>query len=221
MLPGRPARAASGCYSRAMSILLVRHGETEGNAARIVQLPDSPLSPVGMSQAEQLAARIAELGATHILCSDLLRARMTAAPIAARLGLLAETNPLLQERNFGDLRGTPYAEFTTDPFAPDYVPVNGESWDVFHARVAEAFALVCARASETPGNLVVVTHGFVVHAIVARHVALTGDQRVPEKFSNTSLTVLDGAPPYRAQLIDCTSHLSPVEEQRANTSGAI
>jgi len=204
-----------------MSILLVRHGETEGNAARIVQLPDIPLSPVGMSQAEQLAARLATVGATHILCSDLMRARMTAAPIAARLGLLAETTPLLQERNFGDLRGTPYAEFTTDPFAPDYVPVNGESWDVFHARVAEAFELVRARASETPGNLVVVTHGFVVRAIVQRHVALGPDQVAPEKFANAGLTVLDAEPPFRVQLLDSTSHLAPVEEQRATTGGAV
>ena len=33
---------------------------------------------------------------------------MTAAPLAARSGMTIEETPLLQERNFGDLRGMPY-----------------------------------------------------------------------------------------------------------------
>ena len=34
-----------------MSIFLIRHGETLGNASRTVQLPDNPLSPRGIAQA--------------------------------------------------------------------------------------------------------------------------------------------------------------------------
>ena len=41
-----------------MTILLVRHGETDGNAARILQRPDVPLNERGMRQAEQLAQRL-------------------------------------------------------------------------------------------------------------------------------------------------------------------
>src|SRR6516162_6683295 len=99
-----------------MTILLVRHGETDGNAARILQRPDVPLNERGMHQAEQLAQRLRAHGFVHILCSDLLRARMTAGPLAARSGIGIEENPLLQERNFGDLRGTPYAALSEDPF---------------------------------------------------------------------------------------------------------
>jgi len=50
----------------AMSIFLIRHGETEGNAARIVQRPDIPLSPRGQAQAERLARRLADAGITGI-----------------------------------------------------------------------------------------------------------------------------------------------------------
>jgi len=40
-----------------MTILVVRHGETDGNAARILQRPDVPLNERGLRQAEQLAQR--------------------------------------------------------------------------------------------------------------------------------------------------------------------
>jgi len=119
-----------------MTILLVRHGETDGNAARILQRPDVPLNERGMRQAEQLARRLLGHGFVHILCSDLLRARMTATPLAARSGMAIEESPLLQERNFGDVRGTPYAALAEDPFGPDFAPPNGEDWPAFHARVA-------------------------------------------------------------------------------------
>ena len=92
-----------------MTILLVRHGETDGNAARILQRPEVPLNERGTRQAEQLAQRLSAHGFVHIVCSDLLRARMTAAPLAARSGIAIEESSLLQERNFGDLRGMPYA----------------------------------------------------------------------------------------------------------------
>jgi probable phosphoglycerate mutase len=128
-----------------MTILLVRHGETDGNAARVLQRPDVPLNDRGLRQAEQLARRLSALGYARILCSDLLRARMTAAPLAARSGIAIEQSPLLQERNFGDLRGMAYAALTEDPFGPDVRPPNGEDWPTFHARVADAFAFIVSR----------------------------------------------------------------------------
>src|SRR5262252_4823093 len=152
-----------------MTILLVRHGETDGNAARILQRPDVPLNARGLHQAEQLAQRLSDHGFVHILCSDLLRARMTAAPISARCGLAVEESPLLQERNFGDVRGMPYAALGEDPFGPDFAPSNGEDWPTFHARVAEAFAFIVSHRSAANGTLVVVTHGLVCRALVERH----------------------------------------------------
>ena len=139
-----------------MTILVVRHGETDGNAARILQRPDVPLNQRGMRQAEQLAERLFAHGFVHILCSDFLRARMTAVPLAACSGITIEESSLLQERNFGDLRGVPYVELTEDPFGPDFVPPNGEDWPRFHARVAEAFAFIVSRRRAVNGTLVVV-----------------------------------------------------------------
>lgn len=186
-----------------MSILLIRHGETAANVARIMQRPDVPLSARGIRQAAQLAERLLALGFAHVLCSDLVRARMTAAPLAAR-GHAIEETPLLQERNFGDLRGTPYAELTEDPFAPGFVPPGGESVDVFHARVAQAFALIVERRRALSGALVVVTHGLVCGALVRNH---TRAATLPDQFANAGLTVLDPDPPFEARLVNCTQHL--------------
>ncbi|HEY0476492.1 MAG TPA: histidine phosphatase family protein [Kofleriaceae bacterium] len=192
-------------------ILLVRHGETAGNAARVVQRPEVPLNERGVWQAARLAERLHGLGFAHVLCSDLVRARMTAEPLAARGGVVGgveiETTPLLQERNFGDLRGTPYAELTQDPFAPDYVPPGGESVAVFHRRVAEAFALIIARRRALPGTLVVVTHGLVCRALIENHARA---EAIPDHFDNTGVTLLDPESPFTVRLANCTQHLGAV-----------
>jgi probable phosphoglycerate mutase len=191
-----------------MTILLVRHGETDGNAARVLQRPDVPLNARGMRQAELLARRLSAHGFVRILCSDLLRARMTAAPIAALSGVAVEESPLLQERNFGDLRGMPYAALAENPFGPDVAPPNGEDWPTFFTRVADAFAFIVDRRRGVNGTLVVVTHGLVCSAIAERHVRLPAGIAAPERFDNTSVTVLHEAAPHEVSLINCTRHLT-------------
>jgi len=195
-----------------MTILLVRHGETDGNAARVLQRPDVPLNERGLRQAEQLAERLSADGFVHILCSDLLRARMTAVPLAARSGFAVEESPLLQERNFGDLRGTAYAAVGQDPFGPDFAPPNGEDWPTFHVRVAEAFALIVSRRRSVRGTLVVVTHGLVCRALVERHALLPATVIAPERYDNTSVTVLHEHAPHGVSLINCTRHLAAALE---------
>ncbi len=199
-----------------MSIWVVRHGETDGNAQHILQRPDIPLNELGLQQAERVAARLASLGAARIVASDLARARMTAEAIAARTGLPVETTPLLAERNFGDLRGTAYASLPADPFAPDFVPPNGESWDAFHARAAAAFALILACTQDSDAPLIVVTHGLLCRAFAQRHLTPPAGQCVPDRFHNTGITVFDAHAPHRVTLWNCTAHL---DERVDTTSG--
>ena len=203
-----------------MTILLVRHGETDGNAAHILQRANVPLNERGMRQTEELARRLLARGFVHIVCSNLLRARMTAAPLAACSGIAIEESPLLQERNFGDLRGVPYAELTENPFGHDFVPPNGEDWPTFHARVAEAFALIVSRRRSVNGTLVVVTHGLVCRALVERHALLPQGVIVPERFDNTSITVLHEDAPHGVTLINCTRHLMTSLEVDRNGGAA-
>src|SRR5207247_9399085 len=126
-------------------------------------------SPRGVAKAERLARRLVENGITHIVASDLARAAMTAEHVQRATGVPLSWEPLLHERNFGDLRGTPYAELTSDPFAPGYSPPNGESWEVFHARVDQAWARVQKLSDATDGQLAVVTHGLVCQSSAGRY----------------------------------------------------
>ena len=190
-----------------MSIFLIRHGETAGNAARIVQRPDIPLSERGLAQAERVARRLANAGLTNILSSDLRRAAMTADQLARATGLPIAFEPLLHERNFGDIRGTAYTDLGFDPFDPGYAPPNGETWDVFHARVDRAWARIQAEAAAARGSLAVVTHGLVCKSLAGRHLALPDGEDVPERWENTSVTIIDAQAPWRVALLNCCAHL--------------
>ena len=205
----------------ARTIFLIRHGETAGNAARIVQLPDAALSPRGIAQAERLARRLAVEGIALILASDLARAMTTAEHVRQATGAPIAFDPLLQERNFGDLRGTPYSQIGFDPFAPDYEPPAGESWPIFHARVDRAWQAIQARAAEVDGPLAVVTHGLVCRSIAARHVVLPAGTAAPERWENTSVTIIDGPAPWRARLLNCTVHLADLTGETSTDLPAV
>jgi broad specificity phosphatase PhoE len=204
-----------------MTIFLIRHGETLGNASRTVQHPDNPLSPRGVAQAERLAERLEREGLTAILASDFARAAQTAEVLGRVTGLPVRRDPLLEERNFGYIRGTPYAELGFDMFAPGYAPPNGETWEVFHARVDRAWALVQARAAATDGHLAVVTHGLVCRSLAARHLLLPAGVEVPERWENTSVTIIDHPAPWRVRLLNCVAHLDDLAVQPLTDSGAV
>ena len=172
-------------------IFLIRHGETVGNASRIVQLPDSPLSPRGVAQAERLARRLAPEGVARILSSDLARAETTAEALQRATGAPLSFEPLLHERNFGDIRGTAYAELGFDMFEPDYAPPNGETLAGVPRARRPAWARVQALAAATDGHLAVVTHGLVCRSLAARHLASPTGTMVPERWENTSLTIVE------------------------------
>ncbi len=204
-----------------MSIFLIRHGETLGNASRTVQLPHNPLSPRGVAQAERLARRLERLGIAAILSSDFSRAVTTAEHLRQVTGAPISYDPLLQERNFGDLRGTPYAELGFDMFAPDYAPPNGETWEVFHERVDCAWALVQNAAAAAGGHLAVVTHGLVCRSLAARHLILPEGQEVPVRWENTALTIIDHPAPWRVRLLNSIAHLDDPATRPLADSGAV
>ena len=201
-----------------MSILLVRHGETPANAARVLQLPDTPLSDRGLVQVERLAERLAELGVAAIVASDYARARVTAERVQAATHAPLELWPELRERHFGELRGRSYAEIGVDVFAPDYAPPGGESWQSFHERVARAWQSVRVRAAELNGNLAVISHGLVCRSVVERLIPREAGAEVPEIWANTSLTVIAQRPPHEIALLNCSAHLAGLETPAAALS---
>lgn len=191
-----------------MQIFLIRHGETTANAARIVQIPETPLSERGLTQAELLADRLGDAGITRILSSDLPRAMMTAERLQARTGATLDVVPILQERNFGDLRGRAYADLGIDIMAPGYSPPGGEGWDEFHVRVDSAWQTIRQALPGNAGNLGVVTHGLVCHSLALRHLHLPEGAATPLRWDNASVTTIEASPPWRVALLNCNAHLT-------------
>ncbi len=194
-------------------IHLIRHGETTLNAARVLQPPETPLSERGRRQAERLALRLRESGIVHVISSDLPRAQATAELLCRVTGAELTLEPLLQERSFGELRGTAYSELGRDVFAQDYRPPGGEDGHDFDRRVDAAWERIVERAARLGAPLAVVTHGLVCRSLTLRRLRLPPGQEPVQRFRNTSLTLAQAVPPHAVELIDCTRHLEGLEAE--------
>lgn len=192
-----------------MAVLLIRHGETNLNATQVVQFPETPLGDHGMRQAQQLGQSLASRSIELILTSDYQRARSTAQRVAEHTGASLIESVQLRERNFGDIRGTPYTEFgDLDIFGADYVPPGGESWDVFNTRVDIAWTEVTAHAQILTGDLAVVTHGLVLRSLLERRLDISNHTLGSDLVvANTSVTIVDRDPPWRVVELANVEHL--------------
>ncbi|MFD8100897.1 histidine phosphatase family protein [Nocardia fluminea] len=87
-------------------LILVRHGETEGNVAKILDtaLPGLPLTERGVAQAKAFGASL-ERAPQVLVSSDALRARQTASYIEEATGTPASVLDGLYEVQVGDLHG--------------------------------------------------------------------------------------------------------------------
>ncbi len=188
-------------------LVLVRHGETDFNAARVIQMPSAALSAQGRSQAALLANRLADAGITRIVSSDFPRAADTATVVSQHTGVAVDHDVLLRERDFGDLIGRSYDSFPSSPLPLDFAPPNGEGPDAFFGRMALAWDLITGLVADTPGNLLVVTHGLVCKALVSRYVEPTSVGVVPRSWFNTSVTEICAAAPWTARRVNCVAHL--------------
>src|SRR5919112_5944784 len=92
-------------------VLLVRHGESQGNAERrFGGHSPTPLSELGHRQAEATARALAAEGVTAVYSSDLLRAVETAEPLARATGLEVRRTAALRERSVGLMEGLTFEE---------------------------------------------------------------------------------------------------------------
>jgi phosphohistidine phosphatase SixA len=78
----------AGAETKASVVFIVRHGEKSAPNG------DLPLSEAGRERAETLADMLAPAGVTHVFHTEMIRARETAAPLAARLGLTPKAIPV-------------------------------------------------------------------------------------------------------------------------------
>ncbi len=148
-------------------ILFVRHGETEANRQRLaLGRADPALTERGREQAAALAARIELLEVATVFASPLLRARETAAPIAAAVGAEVVVDDRLIELDYGEWDGQSFPDLPPDALArwrtdPTFAPPGGESLRAVALRVAG----LCTELLDGP-TVVAVSHVSPIKAAV-------------------------------------------------------
>lgn len=90
-----------------MRLLLIRHGQTPANVHGILdaEVPGPGLTELGQQQADALPAALANRGIERLFVSSMVRTQLTAAPLAAALGLEPVVLPGLREIEAGDTQG--------------------------------------------------------------------------------------------------------------------
>lgn len=180
-------------------LLLVRHGQSEWNAAgRIQGQADAPLDEVGLAQAQRLAERLRSQPVAAIYASPLQRARVTAEAIGAQLALPVVCDDRLMEYHFGVISGLTWDEVVQQhpEFARRWaddawaVPIEGsEGRAVFAARVTAAMNDIIARHPDQ--QVVVVAHGGTFNVYLAVVLGLNLQRRHPFRFGNASLSLVE------------------------------
>jgi len=155
--------------ARPLTLLLVRHGQTEWNALGLMQGQTAhiPLTELGHAQAAAAAAELAGIRPGALISSDLLRARQTADHCARATGLPVAVTPALREQGYGVLEGRPSRELwdVVDWTDPHWAAEGGESLAQLHGRVG-AF-LEDLRADPPADVVALVTHGDTIRAAQA------------------------------------------------------
>ncbi len=173
-----------------MRIILVRHGETEENAAGIIQghLPGQ-LSARGRKQVERLAARLAREPIDAAYSSDLARARDTTLAIMRyHPGVPVTWCRDLRERFLGRYQGLSGSDLDRSRLAEaEEVEKDAQMLE----RAGRVLRLV---GEKHPRQTVLLSgHGGINHAIVA---AVTGKTIAEAKafvgMSNTGVFVFEG-----------------------------
>jgi len=154
-------------------VFLIRHAETARPDVFHGFESDVDLGARGYRQAAALGPAVAALTPAVLVSSAMLRARRTAEAVSRATGLPIRFEPLLHERNVGDMHGTPVqGEFGVWPdtlarwVAGDtgYAPPGMESFDQIRDRVMPVWDRI---TGENRGKAIaIVAHGIVIRVIL-------------------------------------------------------
>ncbi len=192
-----------------MTVYLVRHGQTEFNAAgRYQGRLDSPLTALGRSQAARVGSLLATLTGpgARLVSSPLGRAMATAAIIAERAGLPAAfTDGRLAEISLGSWDGmtdediefaSPGARKGTDRWNWHFSSPDGERYEQVAARAGAWLSE--AVAANAP--LIAVSHGVTGRVIRGLHAGLPREEALKLDVPQDAVFRLDAR---GVERIDC------------------
>jgi probable phosphoglycerate mutase len=163
----------------AAELLLIRHGESEpalmdAPAPLVDGQSDPALAPAGRAQAALVASRLTAIRIDAIYVSTLRRTAETAAPLAARLGLVPRMEAGLREVGLGEWEGGLFRKMVSEhhPMAMrmwaeetfEVIP-GAEPAAEFATRARDAVGRLAA--AHTGQRLALFTHGGVIGQVLA------------------------------------------------------
>lgn len=155
-----------------LSLILVRHGETDWNREERIQgSSDVPLNAIGRWQAYRVGFHLRHLRAQAIYTSDLTRAKQTAQAIAEITGLPVHEDARLRERTMGDYEGQVFKDVAARLGVSigrgwtelgDLLP-GAESLAQVRVRMQEALDEIATHCNNQ--RVIVVTHGAAIMSL--------------------------------------------------------
>jgi len=191
----------------------VRHGESEGNAARVFTgHTDSPLTARGREQAAAVAEELAQVKFDRIVSSDLSRTRDTAEVIAKRLGKPVEIVPELREIDVGDRTGKSFDETRGLPNWNDDGFVSWPGGETLDQVLARTLGAIDRLTRESPGKtILIVGHGGVNRILLSHFLGILPKlDRTPGGNTNISVVHTDGKK-HTVERLFATDHVSTAD----------
>ena len=184
-----------------MRLILIRHGQTPANVGGVIEssYPGPGLTPLGEEQARAIPQAMADEAIDSLSVSRLIRTHLTAAPLAATIGLEPVERPGLHEIEAGDYEGR-----TDEESLKAYVH-TAASWGVGeldrrmpgagdgHEFFARFDADVRAIAESGSRVAAIVSHGAAIRVWVAgRARNIAPDFMRDHDLPNTGVAILEG-----------------------------
>ena len=202
-----------------MRCYLVRHAQTAWNYENRIQgHSDQPLSLAGLDQAKRLGGYFAGRTIAAVYTSHLLRSVQTAQAIARQTGKEPSVDPMLAEMHLGEWEGLTPEEVNSRyggayqrwRVAPSEVSIPAsEPLKEFRRRVEEVVERILA-VRHGEGDIVIVSHGGVIAALLAAWMQAEYDQLLRRLvLDNAGVSAID----YRMMppcilWVNATHHLS-------------
>lgn len=203
-----------------MEIYFIRHGETLWNTLKIFQgRSDSPLTELGISQAEKLLEKLKDIEFTDFYSSPMGRTIQTTKIIMGDRKQEIKFIEEFKEISMGDIEGIPRSEFEekypkefydffNNPVDYDPKVYHGENYYEVIERVKKGLDKLLSYLNDSD-RVVVVTHGVTLkalfHVITKERMDVLGAAKVPQNTSVSIVKYKDGK--FNIEVFSDTSHL--------------
>lgn len=203
-----------------MEIYFIRHGETLWNTLKIFQgSSDSPLTELGISQAEKLSKKLKDIEFTDFYSSPMGRTIQTAKIIMGDRKQKIKFIEEFKEISMGDIEGVPRSEFEekypkefynffNNPVDYDPKVYHGENYYEVIERVKKGLDKLLSYLNNND-KVVVVTHGVTLkalfHIITKEKMDELGAAKVPQNTSVSIVKYENGK--FNIEVFSDTSHL--------------